>query len=43
MKTTKRSYSISDITKLLDAIKKILPQNNKNTLIKKESLVLVVL
>jgi hypothetical protein len=37
------SYSVGDITELLNAIKEILPQNNGNTLVKRESSVLVAL
>jgi hypothetical protein len=37
------SYSVGDITELLDAIKEILLQNDRNTLIKRESSVLVTL
>jgi hypothetical protein len=37
------SYSVSNITELLDVIKEILPQNNRNISVKRESLILVTL
>jgi hypothetical protein len=45
MKTTKRRFSflVGDIIELLNAIKEILPQNNKDIPIKKKNSVLVVL